>query len=114
MASGLQDSSLLITSSATVLALPKRVPRGLAALIRWIEVLIENRWAIPPPIDVVDQECALVIEPAMARRIHAHNEVCPRIRRLGNRPGSGASVEPLRQLSPKGGPERARVRRPRT
>lgn len=74
---------------------------GLAALIRWIEVLIENRWAIPAPIDVVDQDCALVIEPALAMRIQAHNEVCARIRRLDDRPVLDAPVGPPRQPSAK-------------
>ena len=50
--------------------------KGLAALVQWIDLHIENGWAIPPPIDILDEESVLVIEPAMALRIHAHNEMC--------------------------------------
>lgn len=50
--------------------------KGLAALIQWVDLLVENRWAIPPPIDVTDEVSVLVIEPAMATRIQVHNEMC--------------------------------------
>lgn len=50
--------------------------KALSALIQWIDLLIEHRWAIPPPIDATDDEYVLVIDPIMASRIRMHNEMC--------------------------------------
>lgn len=50
--------------------------KALAALVQWIDLLIENQWAVPAPIAATDDERVLVISSVLALRVRVHNETC--------------------------------------